>query len=215
MKLVIAISLKRPSSNNEEQTWRLMELLVDPVRAQIYFEVLTQREVTAQQLMKRLPIARSTLTHHLTKFVKAKVFSVRVESTGRPIKHYSLNRDFEEAVVIADKDDEDTSSLKKRVTFLESAAAHLQMISNLTRTLAHKLAKNAKLERPSKGPVCFVFSLLSDEEAAIWNKHHNRFLAEVESEIKKLAKSGNQDSQTRHVAFSGLIPVVSYERTDF
>jgi DNA-binding transcriptional ArsR family regulator len=211
---VIAISKKETSSKDEKQ-WRLIELLVDPVRAQIYFEVLTQGEVTARQLMKRLPIARSTLTHHLTKFVESKVLDVRVESTGRPIKHYSLNKDFEEAVVIADKDDEDTSGIKKRVTFLESTAAHMQMIANLTRTLAHNLAKSTDLDRPSSEPICFVFSLLSDEEAPIWNRHHSRFMAEVESEIKTLAKEGTQESKTQHVAFSGLIPIIRFDSTDF
>jgi predicted ArsR family transcriptional regulator len=183
-----------------------MELLVDPVRAQIYFEVLLQGEVTAQEMMKRLSIVRSTLTHHLTKFVKAEVFSVRVESTGRPVKHYRLNTDFEEAVVIDDKD-ETTTTFKKRVTFLESTAAHMQMIANLTRTLARKMSETPKLEGSSIEPVCFVFSLLSEEEVTIWNRHHSKFLADVESEIKEKVRKKKSSAFPTHVAFSGTIPL--------
>lgn len=206
MKLVIVISTKNPSSKDEKQ-WRLMELLVDPGRAQIYFEVLTQGEVTAQQLMKRLPIARSTLTHHLTKFVKAQVFSVKVESTGRPIKHYSLNKDFEETVVIDGKDDE-AATIKKRVTFLESTAAHMQMIANLTDALAFGMSTREELSRLSKEPVCFAFSLLSEEELSIWNKHHTKFLADVESEIKEKLQGKESSTIPTHIAFSGTIPIL-------
>ena len=200
------ISQKKSSSNDKERTWRLMELLVDPIRAQIYFEVLKQGEVTAQEMMKQLPIVRSTLTHHLTKFVEAEVFSVRVESTGRPVKHYRLNTEFEEAVVIDDGDETDTT-ITKRITFLESTAAHMQMIANLARTLAHRMSESSSRKRPSTRPVCFVFSLLSEDEASIWNKHHEKFLAEVESEIKTRMKESKTMKFSKHIAFSGLIPI--------
>ncbi|MHA2356548.1 MAG: winged helix-turn-helix domain-containing protein [Candidatus Thorarchaeota archaeon] len=183
-----------------------MELLVDPVRAQIYFEILVKEEMTAHQMMKHLTIARSTLTHHLTKFVKAKVFNVRVESTGRPVKYYSLNKDFEEVVVI-DCEDEETTTLQRRITFLESAAAHMQMIANLTKALARRTSEGLKIERSNAEAVSFVFSLLSEKEAAIWNKHHRKFLKAVESEIMvKIPKNESSNSPT-HIAFSGLIPL--------
>lgn len=208
--MVIEITTENLLSNDLERTWRLMELLVDSVRAQIYFEVLMHGEVTAQQMMTRLPIARSTLTHHLTKFVKAEVFSVRVESTGRPVKHYRLNMEFEEAVVI-DGGNDSATTIKKRITFLESTAAHLQMIANLARALAHRMSESSSLMKPTTRPVCFVFSLLSEDEASIWNKHHDKFLAQVESEIKTTMKRKKETEQPRHIAFSGLLPIA---RTD-
>ena len=98
----------------------LFELLSDPVRARIYIEILVNKEMTAQELMEIVDIGRSTLSHHLTRFVEEEIFAVRVQSTGRSIKHYSIKSQQKREVII--KRDGDTKR-KQRLMFLESASS--------------------------------------------------------------------------------------------
>ena len=66
---------------------------MDPVRAQIFFEIMLQTEITANQLMNRLTINRSTLTHHLVKMEEARLIEVRIQTKGRPVKYYKLSKE--------------------------------------------------------------------------------------------------------------------------
>ncbi|NHI87969.1 MAG: ArsR family transcriptional regulator [Candidatus Thorarchaeota archaeon] len=177
----------------------LPELLSDPVRARIYLEVLLRGEVTAQELMDTIKISRSTMSHHLSKFVEAHVFSVRVQETGRSVKYYSHNPDFNEEVIIEGTDD---GALRKRLMFLESASAHLQIIS----TLLLERAKSAleKQTRSKKGSkVSFTFTFLSKTEADVWNEEYAVFQTRFEERCKDLGESTDRFS---HIGFGGIVP---------
>ena len=119
----------------------LPELLSDPVRARIYLEVLINDEITAQQLMKRIKISRSTMSHHLSRFVEGKVFNVRIPDKGRSVKFYSHNPDFKEELII---EGNDSTALKNRILFLESASAHLHVISSLLQERADQIRTTKK-----------------------------------------------------------------------
>jgi DNA-binding transcriptional ArsR family regulator len=199
----VSMNPQTESSEDIDKPWKLMELLVDPVRAKIYFEVLVKGELKAQDLMSRLTIARSTLTHHLTKFVEAGVFEVRVDSVGRPIKHYSLSVDFEETVVVKGRDSS-VKALERKIAFMESTAAHMQMIANLARMTARQLSEKTVSETSDKVPTAFAFHLVSNNDAKVWTKHHSTFLANVQSEL--VALNGSKKQKT-HVAFSGLVHI--------
>ncbi len=197
---------------------QLMDLLADPVRSRIYFEVMRQGETTASQLMKHVAINRSTLTHHLTKLVEAKVLRVRVQELGRPIKYYRLNEEIEERVVIKETDDP-IQTLKQRIAFLESSVAHLQMITNLARESANQrsrelaqekgIDKRSERESRKKAPrqVCFTFLMLDDEGVRIWNQEYDRFIKQVEDKLQEIQRTTPSSTQSRHIAFAGLLPI--------
>ncbi|MFW9806754.1 MAG: helix-turn-helix domain-containing protein, partial [Candidatus Thorarchaeota archaeon] len=142
----------------------LAELLMDPVRARIYLEVLLNDEVTAQQLKEKIDISRSTMSHHLSRFVEDKVFKVRVKETGRPVKFYSRNPDFKEEVII---DGKDCNALNERIAFLGMASAHLNVISNLLQERAERVHET-KSKSAGKSSVAFTFTFMSKEESKIW-----------------------------------------------
>jgi len=73
------------------------------------------QEMTAQKLMKVVNIQRSTMSHHLTRFVEEEVLSVRVERTGRPVKYYQINPHRNEEILIKSGEDE---TIAKRRMFL-------------------------------------------------------------------------------------------------
>jgi predicted ArsR family transcriptional regulator len=195
--------MNRESSEDVKRPWKLMELLVDPVRAKIYFEVLVRGELTAQELMNKLSIARSTLTHHLTRFVQAEVFKVRVDAVGRPVKHYRLRDDFEETVVV-DGREPDSEALQRKIAFMESAAAHMQMIANLARMTARQISEEASPKTKDEHQIIFAFNMLSDEDAEVWTRHHRAFLSKVQSELGAMRRTEQQKTQ---VAFSGLVRI--------
>ncbi|MCK5150951.1 MAG: hypothetical protein KAQ65_03880, partial [Candidatus Thorarchaeota archaeon] len=140
--------------------------------------------------------SRSTMSHHLSRFVEEEVLRVRVgsEKYQRSIKYYSINPGHSEELVIDSSQD---PKGERKKAFLESSAAHLQVISNLM------------LERTDtpkkKGAVTFAFSFLSEEEANIWMEEFQRFQKRVQTICGKKI----QDCETTsfsHIAFGGMIP---------
>ena len=181
----------------------LPELLADPVRARIYVEVLLNQEITAQELMEVVNINRSTMSHHLSRFVKERVLNVRIESIGRSVKYYSVNPDYSELIIIEGKG---TLNVRKRIAFLESASAHLQVISNIIRERAARLKETTTLPRKKKeAPVTFTISFISDEEAAIWSEEYAILEDRFRKRCDKLVKD-TSDSSFNHIAFGGLTP---------
>ncbi|MFW9793529.1 MAG: ArsR/SmtB family transcription factor [Candidatus Thorarchaeota archaeon] len=180
----------------------LPELLADPVRARIYVEVLLNQELTAQELMEVVNINRSTMSHHLSRFVKERVFKVRIESIGRSIKYYSINPDYSEEIII---EGEGTLNMRKRIAFLESASAHLQVISNLIRERAAILRESTTLPRKKGAPVTFTFSYISNEEARVWTEEYMIFEERYRKKCAKIAKDPT-DTSIDYIAFGGLTP---------
>ena len=181
----------------------LPELLADPVRARIYVEVLLNQEITAQELMEVVNINRSTMSHHLSRFVKERVLNVRIESIGRSVKYYSVNPDYSELIII---EGEGTLNVRKRIAFLESASAHLQVISNIIRERAARLKETTTLPRKKKeAPVTFTISFISDEEAAIWSEEYSVFEERFRKRCAKIVKE-TPSSSFDHIAFGGLTP---------
>ncbi len=178
----------------------LFELLSDPVRARIYIEILVNQEMTAQELMKVVNIRRSTMSHHLTRFVEEDVLSVRVQSTGRPVKYYQINPHRNEEVVFKVGEDEKTA---KRRMFLESASAHLQVISNFILEQAEISGKESAKSKRSKNRVTFTFHFMSKEESKIWEEEYQAFEKRFRKRRKDIiSKTPSLD----YIAFGGQVP---------
>lgn len=178
----------------------LFELLSDPVRARIYIEIFVNQEMTAQQLMKVVNIQRSTMSHHLTRFVKEKVLSVRVEDTGRPVKYYQINPNRNEEILV--KSGENDTVAKRRM-FLESASAHLQVISNFILEQATKSEKELAKSKRSQNRVTFTFHFMSKEESKIWDEEYQAFEKRFSKRRKDIiSKTPSLD----YIAFGGQIP---------
>ena len=67
-----------------------LELLTDPVRAQLHQTILNAKEegIDADSLQKIVMKSRSTLSFHLSKMVKAGLIDVEIPKSGRLIKIY-------------------------------------------------------------------------------------------------------------------------------
>lgn len=185
----------------------LPELLSDPVRARIYIEVLLNKEMTAEDLLEAVSIKRSTLSHHMTRFVKESVLNVRVESTGRLVKYYSINTAYSEEIIL---EGEGTLAVRKRRSFLESASAHLQVISNLILERVEMLKEEPQKRRRGK-PVTSTISFVSDAEAKIWSEEYSIF----ETRFRDRCKAEISDSKEPsfdYIAYGGLTPTRKQNR---
>jgi DNA-binding transcriptional ArsR family regulator len=180
----------------------LPELLADPVRARIYIEVLLNKEMTAQELLEAVSIKRSTMSHHLTRFVKEGVLNVRVESTGRLVKYYSINTEYSEEIIV---EGEGPLNVRKRRAFLESASAHLQVISNIILERAKALDEKPPKRRRGK-PVTFTISFISDAEAKIWSEEYSIFDKRFRDRCK-VEISESKDPSFDYIAHCGLTPM--------
>lgn len=187
----------------------LPELLSDPVRARIYIEVIMRGEVTAEQLLEQVDVKRSTLSHHLTRFVEERVLRVRVEETGRPVKHYSINPGFSEEIVI---EGDMSVTRKQRIAFLESAAAHLHVASNLIVERADSLRSSASTseEKLPKKSVTFTFNFLADSDAEVWLEEYEEFQKRLKRRLDDV-KRDSSDWAYDYIAYGGLTPT---RRTD-
>jgi len=178
----------------------LFELLSDPVRARIYIEILVNKEMTAQELMKVVNIQRSTMSHHLTRFVEEDVLSVRVQSTGRLVKYYQVNSHRNEKILVKSGEDE---KIAKRRMFLESASAHLQVISNFILEHAEKSGEQLAKSKKSKDRVTFTFHFMSKEESRIWEEEYQALQKRFKERREELtSKTPSLD----YIAFGGQVP---------
>ncbi|NHJ14189.1 MAG: ArsR family transcriptional regulator [Candidatus Thorarchaeota archaeon] len=183
---------------------QIAEVLADPVRSRIYFEILIGGEATANNLQRPAQVNRSTLSHHLTKMVEAELLTVRIESIGRSVKYYRLNDKLNEKIVI-DRSKELGADAGRAAAFLESAAAHLQLIANLAQEAASRSSKRTKEKKPPE-KTCFVFHILSDEDSLVWHEEHQKFMENVEKRLGCEKALNNMDKK-RNLAFSGFIPI--------
>ncbi len=178
----------------------LFELLSDPVRARIYIEILVNKEMTAQELMEVVDISRSTLSHHLTRFVEEEVFDVHVQSTGRSIKHYSIKPQQKREVII--KGDGETKR-REKLLFLESASAHLQVISNLILERAKEFDSESSKSKKRLGNVTFTFHFMSKAESKIWEEEYQAFEKRFRERMKEVS---SKTPSFDYIAFGGQVP---------
>ena len=198
-------------------------MLLDPVRAQIFFEIMLQKEITANQLMNRLTINRSTLTHHLTKMVETGLLDVRIQSTGRPIKYYSLSKEQKQKIIINTKINRDIGpeeKLRNKINYLETIIAYVQVVNNSVQKVTKQLANNLillsqsndDLDKETIDPyqlLNFSFRLVSDDGAKEWNKRFERFHKESLKEISK--SETDMVGEPKHIVFSGIVPLIRRE----
>ena len=145
------------------------------------------------------------MSHHLTRLTDAKLLKVRIDATGRPVKYYSINESFTDEIVIEGTEDE---TKKQAILFLQSASAHLQVISSLMQERADYFMKHVKKKGKSlakKSSVTFTFSFLSDEESKVWNEEYERFQQRVKTRLADV-RSESPESSPDYIAFGGITP---------
>lgn len=198
------------NKNGEKGNYAIIELLADPIRSRIFFEITLNKEVSTSKLLDRIKISKGTMSHHLSKLVKAGLLEVRIQSAGRPIKYYSLKTSSK--ILKGKKVKELTYSEEpkktEKVLFFQSATVQLQMISNLMKDTATEISKK-KSEEIEMDNFAFTMQIFSSAAANVAKKRFSKFIKELNEELKEIEK-GNEDSleEPLHVLFSGIFPIL-------
>ena len=86
--------------------------------------------------------------------------------------------------------------------FLESASAHLQVISNLLHDQAQKI-RDTKSKPKHKRKVTFTFSYMSKEESKVWDEEYDAFQKRFAERRKTLKKSSES---LDYIGYGGITP---------
>ncbi|MFX1562717.1 MAG: hypothetical protein ACFFDP_05370, partial [Promethearchaeota archaeon] len=85
------------------------------------------------------------------------------------------------------------------------------LVSKRRQELALKEVIGKRTKRRSRNKalrqVCFTFLLLDDEGVRIWNQEYDQFIEKVEDMLHEKQRSKQSNTQSRHIAFAGLLPI--------
>jgi DNA-binding transcriptional ArsR family regulator len=98
---------------SEVEPFDLVELLLDPIRSKIIFEVILRGEATAEILVEATKKSRSTISHHLKKLVEHRILEVFMNPTGKT-KFYRLNKNLSDFLFRFDVEEFSKSPIEDR-----------------------------------------------------------------------------------------------------
>ena len=93
------------------------ELLLEPIRSKIVFEIILKGQITAEDLVKSTGKSRSTISHHLKKLVETGILDVYMNPTGKT-KYYQITRNIERFTYTLDKEKFASGTLEDKTEFL-------------------------------------------------------------------------------------------------
>jgi len=198
------------NKNGEKENPASIELLADPIRSRIFFEITLNKEVSTGKLLEQIKISKGTMSHHLSKLVKAGLLKVRIQSSGRPMKYYSLKTSSK--ILKGKKVKElmygEETKKKEKVRFFQSATVQLQMISNLMKDTSTEISKN-KIEESDMDNFAFTMQIFSSAAASVAKERFSKFIKDLNKELKEIEKeSDNSVDEPLHFLFSGIFPIL-------
>ena len=187
--------------SKELENISIIKLLGEPIRSRIFLEVLLNKEVSTNELLERINISKGTMSHHLTKLVNAGLLEVKIQSTGRPLKYYSLRQ---KTKIVYDEKHKKSD----KVQFFQSATAQIQMIANMMKETSIEISSN-KLGDTKVENFTFTMQIVSAEAAKIIQTKFREFMKDLTEELKKIENENEDYSEEQnHFFFSGLFPIL-------
>lgn len=188
--------IKPIKESPDASTVDALEVLLDPIRSKIVFEIIFKGEVTANMLVEITKKSRSTISHHLKKLVESGLIDVYMNPTGK-IKYYRINQNITDMMYTLDKESLLASPLDERSAFLIDLQQFYAIINyiytNVLTDQIKKLEKHQPFEdvyldkrtgdlgytiKGKKYPMPYHSSIITTEEEAI-------FLIEKTREVMK------------------------------
>jgi len=141
--------IKPISESPTAGTVNALEVLLDPIRSKIVFEIIFKGEITAEELVKITKKSRSTISHHLKKLVESRLIDVYMNPTGK-VKYYRLNQDITDLMYTLDKEKLLESSIEEQSAFVLDMQQFFVIINHIFTSVLtdqiKKLEKNQPFE---------------------------------------------------------------------
>ncbi len=128
-------------------TVNALEVLIDPIRSKIVFEIIFKGELTAEQLVELTKKSRSTISHHLKKLVESRLLDVYMNPTGK-VKYYRLNQDLTDLMYTLDKESLLASSIEERSAFVLDMQQFFVVINHIYTSVLTDQIKKLEQNQP-------------------------------------------------------------------
>jgi len=123
------------------------ELLLDPVRSKIIFEILLSGEVNVEQIIEATEKSRSTISHHLKKLVESGLLDVYMHPTGKT-KYYRITQNIAKFMYSLDEDKLAQGTIEEKSTFLIEMVNMFSMVSHIFANIQSDQVKLYKEHQP-------------------------------------------------------------------
>ena len=126
---------KQETETIQETLNLLQELMLDPTRVTIWFEILRRPNITAKELMKVIKIKKTAMYYHLDKLKRNAVISAE---TMKGQKHYKVIKNFFE---LYERSGEELKGMKKEFNLFS-----LLIINSLVQREINRLINSSEEE---------------------------------------------------------------------
>ncbi len=123
------------------------EILLDPVRSKILFEILLNGEVNVEQIIEATEKSRSTISHHLKKLVESGLLDVYMHPTGKT-KYYRITKNIQKFMYSLDEDKLAQGTIEEKSTYLIEMVNMFSMISHIFANIQSDQIKLYKEHQP-------------------------------------------------------------------
>jgi DNA-binding transcriptional ArsR family regulator len=106
------------------------ELLLDPVRSKIIFEILLNGEVNVDQIIDATGKSRSTISHHLKKLVESGLLDVYMQPTGKT-KYYRMTKNIQKFMYSLDEEKLAQGTIEEKSTYFIEMCKMFSMVSHI------------------------------------------------------------------------------------
>ncbi|NPE07199.1 MAG: winged helix-turn-helix transcriptional regulator [Asgard group archaeon] len=133
--------IKPKTETADPSIGNVLEVLFDPIRSRIVFEIIFKGEVTAEKLVEITKKSRSTISHHLKKLVENGLVDVFMNPTGK-IKFYRLSQNIADHLYTLDEESLLASPLEERSSFVLELQQFFAIINHIfANTLTDQIKK--------------------------------------------------------------------------
>jgi predicted transcriptional regulator len=137
---------KQETETIQETLNLLQELMLDPTRVTIWFEILRRPSITAKELMKVIKIKKTAMYYHLDKLERNVVISAE---TIKGQKHYKIIKNFFE---FYERSGEELRGMKKEFNLFS-----LLIVNSLVQREINRLINSSEEEvKKRKYPISYV-----------------------------------------------------------
>jgi len=209
------------------------ELLLDPMRSKIVFEIVLKGQITAEDIVESTGKSRSTISHHLKKLVETGILDVYMNPTGKT-KYYRITKNIERFMYTLDKKKFATGTLKDQSEFLIEMGKIFviinQIYANIYSDQIQLLQQHQPFDKitvPEKGEISYHI-----KEKEITVPYNTFFITGEEQanylrvELRKLFKAYNEkfsglanpesllDIQGKHIVNFQIMPYLEKKDLD-
>ncbi|MCG3252434.1 MAG: winged helix-turn-helix transcriptional regulator [Candidatus Heimdallarchaeota archaeon] len=139
--------MKPKTESPDAGTVDALEVLLDPIRSKIVFEIIFKGEVTADKLVDITKKSRSTISHHLKKLVESGLIDVYMNPTGK-IKYYRINQNITDMMYTLDKESLLASPIEERSAFVLDMQQFFVIINHIYTSVLTDQIKKLEQNQP-------------------------------------------------------------------